>query len=571
MLKRFIRYYKPYRLMFTLDMLACVLIAACDMFYPMITKNIINEYVPQRQIKLMLIWCGALLLVYLIKYALSYFVSYYGHIVGLKMQADMRRDLFEHLQKLPFSFFDKSKTGSLMSRMVSDLNEISELCHHGPEDLFLTVLMFIGSFFVLLPISRELTVIVFAFVPLILFFASMLRVRMKNASRRSREQIAELNANIETAISGVRVSRAYTAENHELEKFDKENRLFADIRGRFLKVFAIFHSTMTFFSDSLYVVVLVAGGSFFYFGKIDVGEFAAYLLYISLFLAPIRKFVNMFEQMQDGMTGIKRFMDILDIPAEPQPDKPVSLDNVKGEIEFKNVSFSYGNHDSKQVIENLSLKIPYGKTVALVGPSGGGKTTLCNIIPRFYEISSGEVTIDGVNIKDVTTYDLRQHIGIVSQDVFLFNGTVRENIAYGKLDATDEEIAEAAKKANIYDFIMGLENGFDTNVGERGVTLSGGQKQRISIARVFLKNPAILILDEATSALDNATEVAIQSSLEELSRGRTVLVVAHRLSTIKNADEIVVITHRGIEEQGSHEELIKRNGIYKGLYEYQFR
>lgn len=571
MLKRFIRYYKPYRLMFTLDMLACVLIAACDMFYPMITKNIINEYVPQRQIKLMLIWCGALLLVYLIKYALSYFVSYYGHIVGLKMQADMRRDLFEHLQKLPFSFFDKSKTGSLMSRMVSDLNEISELCHHGPEDLFLTVLMFIGSFFVLLPISWELTVIVFAFVPLILFFASMLRVRMKNASRRSREQIAELNANIETAISGVRVSRAYTAENHELEKFDKENRLFADIRGRFLKVFAIFHSTMTFFSDSLYVVVLVAGGSFFYFGKIDVGEFAAYLLYISLFLAPIRKFVNMFEQMQDGMTGIKRFMDILDIPAEPQPDKPVSLDNVKGEIEFKNVSFSYGNHDSKQVIENLSLKIPYGKTVALVGPSGGGKTTLCNIIPRFYEISSGEVTIDGVDIKDVTTYDLRQNIGIVSQDVFLFNGTVRENIAYGKLDATDEEIAEAAKKANIYDFIMGLENGFDTNVGERGVTLSGGQKQRISIARVFLKNPAILILDEATSALDNATEVAIQSSLEELSRGRTVLVVAHRLSTIKNADEIVVITHRGIEEQGSHEELIKRNGIYKGLYEYQFR
>lgn len=571
MLKRFIRYYKPYRLMFTLDMLACVLIAACDMFYPMITKNIINEYVPQRQIKLMLIWCGALLLVYLIKYALSYFVSYYGHIVGLKMQADMRRDLFEHLQKLPFSFFDKSKTGSLMSRMVSDLNEISELCHHGPEDLFLTVLMFIGSFFVLLPISRELTVIIFAFVPLILFFASMLRVRMKNASRRSREQIAELNANIETAISGVRVSRAYTAENHELEKFDKENRLFADIRGRFLKVFAIFHSTMTFFSDSLYVVVLVAGGSFFYFGKIDVGEFAAYLLYISLFLAPIRKFVNMFEQMQDGMTGIKRFMDILDIPAEPQPDKPVSLDNVKGEIEFKNVSFSYGNHDSKQVIENLSLKIPYGKTVALVGPSGGGKTTLCNIIPRFYEISSGEVTIDGVDIKDVTTYDLRQHIGIVSQDVFLFNGTVRENIAYGKLDATDEEIAEAAKKANIYDFIMGLENGFDTNVGERGVTLSGGQKQRISIARVFLKDPAILILDEATSALDNATEVAIQSSLEELSRGRTVLVVAHRLSTIKNADEIVVITHRGIEEQGSHEELIKRNGIYKGLYEYQFR
>lgn len=571
MIRRFIKYYKPYRLMFTLDMIACVLIAVCDMFYPMITKSIINDYVPNKNLKLMLIWCGVLLGIYLVKYALYYFVSYYGHIVGIKMQADMRRDLFAHIQKLPFSFFDKSKTGTLMSRMLNDLNEVSELAHHGPEDLFLSALMLIGSFFVLTTISLELTLIIFAFIPLILLFASMLRLRMKNASRRSREQIAEVNANIETAISGVRVSRAYTAEEYELKKFDKENNLFVNVRKEFLKVMATFHGTMTFFSDSLYIVVLVSAGSFFINGRIDVGEFAAYILYISLFLNPIRRFVTMFEQLQDGLTGFKRFTEIMDAPAEPNPENPVPLENVKGDIEFKNVTFSYKSNEQRNVIENLSLKIPAGKTIALVGPSGGGKTTICNIIPRFYEIENGKVSVDGIDIRDISVQDLRSSVGIVSQDVFLFSGTIRENIAYGKLDATDDEIIEAAKKANIYDFVMGLENGFDTDVGERGVTLSGGQKQRVSIARVFLKNPAVLILDEATSALDNATEMQIQQSLEELSRGRTVLVVAHRLSTVKNADEIAVITQNGIEERGSHDELIKKGGIYKELYSYQFR
>lgn len=572
MILRFIRYYKPYKLMFALDMTACVLVAACDMIYPLITKSIINDYVPNRKLKLMLIWCGILLGIYILKLGLYYFVSYYGHIVGLKMQADMRRDLFQKLQKLPFSFFDESKTGSLMSRMISDLNEVSELAHHGPEDILLSVLMLIGSFAVLATVNLTLTLIVFAFIPLILLFSSVLRIRMKSVSRRSREQIAEVNANVETAISGVRVSRAYTAEDFELEKFDAENNLFVKVRSAFLKVFAIFHSSMTFFSDSLYVVVLLSAGSFFYLGIIDVGEFAAYLLYISLFLMPIRRFVNMFEQFQDGMTGFKRFLDIMDIPCEPEPENPTELADVVGDIEFKNVCFSYKNNCENHVIENLSLKIPAGKTVALVGPSGGGKTTICNIIPRFYEIESGEVLIDGQNISKLSAKSLRKAIGIVSQDVFLFNGTIRENIAYGKLDATDEEIADAAKKADIYDFVMTLDNGFDTNVGERGVTLSGGQKQRISIARVFLKNPAILILDEATSALDNATEVMIQSSLEELSKGRTVLVVAHRLSTVKNADEIAVVTKNGIEECGTHEELLKLpDGIYKKLYDYQLR
>lgn len=572
MIKRFISYYKPYKWLFAADMTACILIACCDLFYPMITKNIINDYVPNSNLRLLLIWSFILLGIYIVKWALNYFVAYYGHIVGLKMQADMRRDVFTHIQKLPFSFFDKTKTGSVMSRLINDLNEISELAHHGPEDLFLSVLMFIGSFIMLSRINLLLTIIIFAFIPPILLFAVLIRKSMKATSRKSREQIAEVNANIETAISGVRVSRAYTSEEHELKKFSRENNLFAEYRAKFLKSLATFHSTMTFFTDVLYIVILIAAGTFYFKGIIDTGEFAAYLLYISLFLNPIKRFVALFEQLQEGMTGFKRFTEILDTPAEEESPDAYDLTNVKGDIEFSNVSFKYSSESGKDIISNLSMKIPHGETVALVGPSGGGKTTICNLIPRFYEIESGSITIDGHDIKDLTRLSLRQNIGIVSQDVFLFNGTIRENIAYGKLDATDDEIIEAAKKANIYDFIIGLENGLDTQVGERGVALSGGQKQRISIARVFLKNPSILILDEATSALDNATEVQIQTALEELSKGRTVLVVAHRLSTVKNADEIIVITENGIEERGTHEELLSvENGIYKGLYAYQFR
>ncbi len=571
MIKRFISFYKPHVGLFALDMLCAVLVAACDLFYPVIAKQIINKYVPSKNLRLIITWAIALLVIYLLKYLFNYVVSYYGHIVGIRMQADMRGKIFKHLQKMPFSFYDENKTGSIMSRIINDLNEISELAHHGPEDLFLSMLMFIGSFIMLTSINLPLTLIVFAAVPFVILFAALMRSGMMNAFRRSREQIAEVNANIETAISGIRVSRAYTSEKHEIKKFEEENRLFAKIRSKAILELAKFHSSMTFFMDFLYLVVLVAGGLFFYYGKIDIGEFTAYLLYISMFLNPIRRFISLFEQLQEGMTGFKRYCEMMDA-VEEEETGTLDITAVHGNIRFKNATFSYLGNDENTVIKDLDLDIEAGKTLALVGPSGGGKTTICNLIPRFYELGGGSITLDGTDIRDIKRESLRKHIGIVSQDVFLFNGTIRENIAYGNLDATDEEIIEAAKKANIHDYVMTLEDGYSTNVGERGVKLSGGQKQRISIARVFLKNPSILILDEATSALDNTTEMLIQRSLDELSKGRTVVVVAHRLSTVKNADEIVVIDGDGIAERGTHDELVaKPDGIYKNLYSYQFR
>ncbi len=571
MIKRFVSFYRPHLKLFILDMICAVLVAVCDLFYPVIAKDIINKFVPSKNLRMIVIWAGALLVIYLLKYVFNYIIGYYGHVVGIRMQADMRQNLFRHLQKMPFSYYDDNKTGSIMSRLINDLNEVSELAHHGPEDLFLSVLMFIGSFIMLASINIELTIIVFASVPFILLFSVLIRGKMMTAFKRSREQIAEVNANIETAISGIRVSRAYTAERHENAKFDYENGLFETIRSKAFKIMGLFHSSMTFFTDFLYLVVLVAGGLFFYHGTIDIGEFTAYLLYISMFLNPIRRFVSLFEQMQEGMTGFKRYCELMDMSEEAETGK-IAIESVKGDIEFENATFSYKGDSDSNIITNLNLKIEAGKTLALVGPSGGGKTTICNLIPRFYELGDGKITLDGHDITELSRESLRGHIGIVSQDVFLFNGTVRENIAYGNLDATDEEIIEAAKKANIHDYIMTLDDGYNTNVGERGIKLSGGQKQRISIARVFLKNPSVLILDEATSALDNTTEMLIQASLDELSRGRTVIVVAHRLSTVKNADEIVVIDSTGIAERGTHDELLsKADGIYKNLYSYQFR
>lgn len=572
MLKRFISYYKPHIALFSFDMFCAVMVAACDLFYPLIAKSIINDYVPNQNIRMLMIWSAVLLGIYLLKWLLNFIINYYGHIVGLRMQAAMRRDLFIHLEKMPFSFFDKNKTGSVMSRLINDLNDVSELAHHGPENLFLSVLMLIGSFIMLTSINAELTLIVFAAIPIIILFAVLMRTGMLNAFRRSREQLAEINANIETAISGIRVTKAYTSEPHETKKFEKENRFFVKIRSKALFELGKFHSSMTFFSDFLYLVVLVSGGFFFYFNKIDIGEFAAYLLYISMVLNPINRFISLFEQMQEGMTGFKRFIEIMDYPEEKDSPDAVNIESAEGNIEFENVGFSYEGEAENEVISNLCLSVKAGKTVALVGPSGGGKTTLCHLIPRFYEINSGRIKLDGRDIRDITRYSLRQNIGIVSQDVFLFNGTIRENIAYGKLDASDEEIIETAKKANIHDYIMSLKDGYDTGVGERGVKLSGGQKQRISIARIFLKNPSVLILDEATSALDNATEMLIQQSLDKLAQGRTVIVVAHRLSTVKNADEIIVINRDGIAEKGTHDMLMeKEGGIYKNLYSYQFR
>ena len=574
LVKRFVSYYKPHRKLFAIDMACAFIVAVCDLFYPIIAGNIIDDYVPNQDLRLLLIWSGVLLGIYLVKAVLNYVIQYWGHIVGVRIQGDMRRDMFRHMQKLPFAFFDENKTGTPLSRMVNDLQDVSELAHHGPEDLFLSLIMLVGSFIILAGTDLLLTVIIFAFLPVMVFVASKLRKGMQEAFRATRVEVGEVNANVETAIAGMRVSRSYTAASHENRKFDTANERFKLARGRAYREMGKFHSSMTLFNDLLYLIVLVAGGLFFFYGRISIGDFTKYILFITMFLKPINRLVNIFEQLQNGMTGFQRFVEIMDQKDETDTGT-IEADALRGNIVFDHVSFRYENSDARdvesKVIHDLSMRIEPGKTVALVGPSGGGKTTICNLIPRFYEADEGTISIDGVDIRDLTRESLRRNIGIVAQDVFLFNGSIRENIAYGNLDATDEEIVEAAKKAHIHDYIMTLDHGYDTGVGERGVKLSGGQKQRISIARVFLKNPSILILDEATSALDNATEMLIQQALNDLSHGRTCIVVAHRLSTIKNADEIIVLTKDGITERGTHEELIAAGGMYAKLYQYQFR
>jgi len=574
LVKRFVSYYKPHRKLFAIDMACAFIVAVCDLFYPIIAGNIIDDYVPNQNLRLLLTWSGVLLGIYLVKAVLNYVIQYWGHIVGVRIQGDMRRDMFRHMQKLPFAFFDENKTGTLLSRMVNDLQDVSELAHHGPEDLFLSLIMLVGSFIILAGTDLLLTVIIFAFLPVMVFVASKLRKGMQEAFRATRVEVGEVNANVETAIAGMRVSRSYTAASHENRKFDSANERFKLARGRAYREMGKFHSSMTLFNDLLYLIVLVAGGLFFFYGRISIGDFTKYILFITMFLKPINRLVNIFEQLQNGMTGFQRFVEIMDQKDETDTGT-IEADALRGNIVFDHVSFRYENSDARdvesKVIHDLSMHIEPGKTVALVGPSGGGKTTICNLIPRFYEADEGTIYIDGVDIRDLTRESLRRNIGIVAQDVFLFNGSIRENIAYGNLDATDEEIVEAAKKAHIHDYIMTLDHGYDTGVGERGVKLSGGQKQRISIARVFLKNPSILILDEATSALDNATEMLIQQALNDLSHGRTCIVVAHRLSTIKNADEIIVLTKDGITERGTHEALIAAGGMYAKLYQYQFR
>ena len=574
LVKRFIAYYKPHRKLFAIDMACAFIVAVCDLFYPIIAGNIIDDYVPNQNLRMLLIWSGVLLGIYLVKAVLNYIIQYWGHVVGVRIQGDMRRDMFRHMQKLPFAFFDENKTGTLLSRMVNDLQDVSELAHHGPEDLFLSLIMLVGSFIILAGTDLLLTVIIFAFLPVMVFVAAKLRRGMQDAFRATRVEVGEVNANVETAIAGMRVSRSYTAASHENRKFDSANERFKAARGRAYREMGKFNSSMTLFNDLLYLVVLLAGGLFFFYGRITIGDFTKYILFITMFLKPINRLVSIFEQLQNGMTGFQRFIEIMDQKDETDTGT-ISAESLKGDIAFDHVSFRYENSDAadaeSSVIHDLSLRIAPGKTVALVGPSGGGKTTICNLIPRFYEADAGVISIDGIDIRDLTRESLRRNIGIVAQDVFLFNGTIRENIAYGNLDATEEEIIEAAKKAHIHDYIMTLDHGYETGVGERGVKLSGGQKQRISIARVFLKNPSILILDEATSALDNATEMLIQQALNDLSKGRTCIVVAHRLSTIRNADEIIVLTRDGIAERGTHAELIAAGGIYAELYQYQFR
>lgn len=565
MIKEFVKYYKPHKKLFAIDMFCAFLVSICDLFYPMITRNIINDYVPNQNLRLLVVWSITLIFIYALKLVLNYFIQYWGHVVGVRMQADMRKKIFKHLQKLPFNYFDNNKTGVIMSRIMNDLMEISELAHHGPEDLFISLIMLIGSFIVLCTINIPLTLITFAFIPVLIWYAIKKRIKMNDAFKKTRIEIGDVNASLENSIAGVRVSRAFTNTKYEIDKFQVGNNKFRKAREYAYKAMAEFYSGMFFIVDILNLIVLGIGGFFTFKGFITIGDYVAYLLYIKLFMDPIKRLINFVEQLQSGMTGFERFQELMAEQEEEDFEKAIEMGAVDGNIEFEGVSFKYDDEET-HVLQDLNLNIKSGQTVALVGPSGGGKTTLCHLVPRFYELDGGIIKIDGVDITTVNRESLRKNIGIVQQDVFLFTGTILENILYGNPEASEEEVIEAARRANIHEFIINLPEGYNTYIGEKGLKLSGGQKQRLSIARVFLKNPKILILDEATSALDNTTEMIIQKSLEELTIGRTTLIVAHRLSTIKNADEIVVLTPEGIAEKGTHKELIKNDGIYASLY-----
>lgn len=571
LVKQFVKYYKPHKGLFFLDMACALGIASLDLIFPIFSRTLINDFIPDRNLRAIIIASLVMFVLYILKGVFYYIVNYWGHVLGVRMEYDMRKKLFEHFQIMDVSFFDNRRTGKLMSRIVNDLNLIAELAHHGPEDLFLSVLMFIGSFIILLTIEVKLTLIIFAFLPFMLWFSIVKGVKMRGNFRQVRKKIADVNSNIENSISGVRVAKSFTNEEYELEKFDEGNIHFRNSKQDAYKTMAEFHTGINFPTNFLNLLTIALGGYFVYIGNINYGDLVAYILYINFFMEPIKRLTNFTQQFQDGMSGFERFLEILDIPPKIKDVKnPTVLNDVKGEIKVENVEFSYDDDDESKVLHNINIDIKSGTTMAIVGPSGGGKTTLCHLIPRFYDVTKGRITIDGVDIKNASIQSLRKNIGLVQQSVFLFTGTIKENIKYGNIDATDEEVVEAAKQASIHDFIMSLPNRYDTYIGERGVKLSGGQQQRISIARIFLKNPPILILDEATSALDNATEILIQKSLERLSKGRTTLVIAHRLSTIQNADEIIVLTDKGIQERGNHKSLLEKDGIYADLYNSQF-
>ena len=569
MLKRFISYYKPHKKLFILDMLASLLISVIGMIYPIVTRTMLNDLIPNRNFRMIIIFGVSLLVLYFIRMLLRYFVQYYGHVIGVQIQAQMRRDMFNHLQKLPYSFYDEHETGKIMSRMINDLMDISELAHHGPENFFICGIMIVGSFFYLCTINVPLTLIIFACVPLLAIVSVNMRKRMKEAYRLSKISVAEINGALESSITGIRVTKAFTNSTKELEKFEVGNHNFVEARKKAYKAMGQFNSSTSFITDVFNVICLMAGGVFLYRGEITFGDYSAFIVSVNLFISPVQTLISFMEQLQNGITGFERFVEIVDQPIEEDRPDARDIDKVEGDIEFERVSFAYEN--GREVLKDVSFKVKKGHKLALVGPSGGGKTTMCHLLPNFYKLQKGSIKIDGIDIRDFTMESLRHHIGIVQQDVFLFNGTMKDNILYGRLDATDEEVIEAARSANIYDYIMQLPDGFDTQIGERGVKLSGGQKQRLSIARVFLKNPSILILDEATSALDNTTEILIQQALDKLCEGRTTIVVAHRLSTIKNADDIAVVSNGEIIEMGTHEQLIEKDGVYKQLYSLQFR
>ncbi|MBQ2933223.1 MAG: ABC transporter ATP-binding protein [Clostridia bacterium] len=569
MLKRFLSYYKPHKKIFILDMLAALTMSVIGIFYPMITRHLLNDFMPNKKYTEIIVCGSLLLLVYLMRMGLSYFVQYQGHMMGVRMQEQMRSDLFSHIEKLPISFFDNNETGKIMTRMTSDLFDIVELAHHGPENVLITSTSIIISFAYLMSINVPLSLILLACVPILILISSVLRKKMRDAFKKRREANAVINAALESSISGIRVTKAFTNHEKEIEKFSVGNIEFVENSRKAYKAMGQFHSSTTFVTDVFNVILLIAGGFLLLTDANRFGDYSAFIVSINLFINPVNTLIRFMESFQNGVTGFERFIEILDTPVEADTPDAVDMPKAEGVIEFKNVTYGYGDGDN--VLKNVSLKIEKGQTYALVGPSGGGKTTICHLIPHFYDVREGEILVDGVNINSITRESLRKNIGIVQQDVYLFNSSFRDNILYGRLDATEEEVIEAAKRANIHDYIMSLPNGYDTVIGERGVKLSGGQKQRLSIARVFLKNPPILILDEATSALDNATEIMIQQALDELCKGRTTLVVAHRLSTIKNADEIAVVSGGEICESGTHDQLVAQDGIYAMLHKQQFR
>ena len=569
MLKRFVHYYKPHKKIFILDLIASFLVAAIGIGYPIITNMLMKDFIPNNNVNGIIISSIILLVIYLVRMLLRYFIQYYGHVMGVKMQAEMRKDMFDKLEKLPYSYYDNHETGKIMSRMTNDLFEISELAHHGPENIFIASITIISSFVYLMILNWILGLICFGMLPILLVISLYFRRKMKIAMTNSKIAIAKVNASIESSITGIRVTKAYTNAKTEAKKFDVYNEEFVNARSESFGAMARFFSSSQFITDAFNVLIILGGGLFIYYKIMDVNDLTTFIVSISLFISPVHQVIQFSEQFINGTTGFKRFIEIMDEPEENEYEGSKILENVKGDISFKDVTFSY--NDSKTILNHVSFDIKQGENIALIGPTGGGKTTICHLIPRFYNITSGEIKIDNQNINDFTLESLRKNIGIVQQDVFLFNGTIKENILYGNENATDEQVIEASKKANIYEYICSLEDGFDTIVGERGVKLSGGQKQRISIARVFLKDPKILILDEATSALDNTTELLIQNSLNELSKGRTTIIVAHRLSTIKNATKILVVSNGSIIESGNHDELINKKGIYYQLYMLQFK
>ena len=568
-LKKFISYYRPYRAVFYFDLFCAAVISVVDLAYPQLLRSLTKTLFTGNKSAILgaLPWLFLILLImYTIQSLCKYYVTCQGHIMGAKMERDMRKQLFEHYEKLSFSYYSTHNSGQMMSKLVSDLFDISELAHHGPENLFISLVKIIGSFVFLFLINQKLALPLLLLVILMILFSIRQNKKMQQTFLENRIRIGDINASLQDTLSGIRVVQSFANEDTELHKFNHSNEAFLESKKDNYRCMGTFMSSNLFFQGMMYLTTLIYGGYLIAMGQMQAADLAMYALYIGIFISPIQILVELVEMLQKGLSGFRRYLEVVETELEIQDKEgAIDLENVKGDVCYDNVSFHYSD-DNKTVLSQVSIHIPAGKSVALVGPSGGGKTTICSLLPRFYDVTAGKVTIDGKDVRDLTLKSLRNQIGMVQQDVYLFDGTIRENIAYGKPDATDEEIKEAARRANMDDFIMQLPKQYDTYVGEKGTRLSGGQKQRISIARVFLKNPPILILDEATSALDNESERYIQKSLEELAKNRTTITIAHRLSTIKRSDEIIVITEDGIAERGTHETLLAKNGIYARYY-----